>query len=446
MSLLEQAENLLQDAASEYRKATAYPQPRCRVVVNGQDITSAIEKRLISIELTDNRGMEADQLDINLSDHDGLLAIPPRGAAVRLWLGWSDTGLVDKGSFTVDETEHSGAPDTLSIRARSADLRGGLKTKRERSWSSTALGTVIGAIAAAHGLAPVISPLLAAIELVHLDQANESDANLLTRLGQEHDAISAVKAGRLLFMPAGNSTTASGKALPHVILTRADGDQHRFLQADRDSYTGVKAYYYEVNSAEKKEAIAGAGDNLKELRHSYTDQASALQAARAEWKRIQRGTATLSYNLAKGRPELTPDQTYSLFGVKAEIDAIIWLGGNLRHSFTSDSFTTSLDLESKLPEQDGIADLVQSREKHTGISAWYRDEKTGQQNTVAVGDQTNARRLTHLYASKGSAQRAVDREWKNYRSMSPNKETTTLKNFHEHAEYQENRASKIGRV
>lgn len=416
MSILDQATSLLKDAKDKYQKATAYPRPMCRVLVNGQDITGAIEQRLISIELTDNRGMEADQLDINLSDHDGLLAIPPRGATVRLWLGWSDTGLVDKGSFTVDETEHSGAPDTLSIRARSADLRGGLKIKRERSWNSTALGTVIGAIAAAHGLAPVISPLLAAIELVHLDQANESDANLLTRLGQEYDAISAVKAGRLLFMPAGKSTTASGAALPHVMLTRADGDQHRFLQADRDSYTGVKAYYYEINSAEKKEAIAGAGDNLKELRHSYTDQASALQAARAEWKRLKRGTATLSYSLAKGRPELTPDQTYSLFGVKAEIDAIIWLGGNLRHSFTPDSFTTSLDLESKLPDKDDIEDLVEKSVEYTGVTATYRDEKNGKQKTVTAGDQANARRLTHLYASKSSAKRAVEREWKRIQS------------------------------
>jgi len=110
----------------------------------------------------------------------------------------------------------------------------------------------------------------------------------------------------------------------------------------------VKAYYYEVNSAEKKEAIAGGGENIKELRHSFTDQASALQAARAEWNRLQRGTATLSYTLARGRPELIPDQTYSLTGIKAEIAAIIWLGGNLRHSFTPDSLTTSMELESQL--------------------------------------------------------------------------------------------------
>nr|WP_059392480.1 phage late control D family protein [Pseudomonas toyotomiensis] len=415
MSILGQAGQLLERAASGYRDLTSYARPICRVVVNGTDITDVIlgghEPRLVSIQLTDNRGLEADQLDITLSDHDGLLAIPPRGATLHLWLGWSDTGLIDKGTYTVDETEHSGAPDTLSIRARSADLRGGLKVRRERSWDATPLAFIISAIATAYGLTPLVGAGLAAINIAHLDQANESDANLLSRLGREHDAIATIKAGRLLFLPTGKATTASGLALPHVTLTRADGDQHRFLQADRDAYTGVKAYYYDVNSADKKEAIAGAGDNLKELRHSYTDQASALQAARAEWKRLQRGTATLSYTLAKGRPELTPDQTYSLTGIKAEIAAIVWLGGNIRHSFTPDAFTTSLELESQLPDGDDIAGLADQGAGYTGIVAWYRDATTGKQHKITEGDQSNPRRLTHLYESKPSAQRAVKREW-----------------------------------
>ncbi|SFB30389.1 phage late control D family protein [Azotobacter beijerinckii] len=392
--------------------AAAYPSPICRVVVDGRDITAAVVQRLIGISLTDNRGLEADTLDLQLSDHDGLLAIPPRGVTVQLWLGWSDSGLTYKGSYTVDETEHSGAPDVLSIRARSADLRKGLKTKRERSWDAVTLGDVIKTIASGNGLEVVIAPSLAQIPLAHLDQANESDANLLARLGEQHDAIATVKAGTLLFMPAGKSTTASGLPLPHIALTRADGDQHRLLQADRDSYSGVRAYYYEVNSAEKKEAIAGGEDNLKDLRHVYTDQASALNAARAEWSRLQRGTATLSYTLAKGRPDLIPELTYSLTGIKAEIAAITWLGSHVAHSFTADAYTTSLELESKLPDADEILDLADEAGDYTGVLAWYRDEKTGKQHKVTAGDQTRPKRLTHLYASKSSAERAVEREWK----------------------------------
>lgn len=402
----------LKDTAQRFIRDAAYPVPAFRLSVDGLDIAQKISPRLMSMELTDNRGVEADQLTITLSDHDGLLTIPPKGAILRLWLGWSDTGLVDKGTYTVDETEHSGAPDVLSIRARSADLRKGLKTKRERSWSNTTLGEVLGDIAIGNNLTATIAGALDGLPILQLDQANESDANLISRLGEEFDAVASVKAGCLLCLPAGGGKTASGLDLPHITLTRIDGDQHRYLQADRDSYDGVRAYYYDVNSAKKQEAIAGGGDNLKDLRHTYSDQQSALRAARAEFRRLQRGSATLSYTLAMGRPDLIPELTYTLQGVKAEIDEIIWYGGNVQHSLTADGgYTVSLELESKLPE-DNVEDLAEENTgDYTGIIAYYRNEKSGKEKTITAGDQVKPRRLRWLYASEKTAKRAVDREW-----------------------------------
>ena len=403
----------VEDLVERYRRDAAYPVPAFRITVDGNDIAKLISPRLMSLELTDNRGIEADQLSITLSDHDGLLAIPPKGATIRLWLGWSDTGLVDKGTYTVDETEHSGAPDVLSIRARSADLRKGLKTKRERSWSNTTLGDVLGDIALGNGLTATIAGALDGLPILQLDQANESDANLISRMGEEFDAVVTVKAGCLLCLPAGGGKTATGAELPHITLTRADGDQHRYLQADRDSYDGVRAYFYDVNSAKKQEAIAGGGENLKDLRHTFSDRQSALRAARAEFNRLQRGSATLSYTLARGRPDLIPELTYTLQGVKPEIDEIIWYGGNVQHTLSPDNgYTVSLELESKLPEDtvEGLAEENQG--DFTGIIAYYRDKKTGKEKTVTAGDQSKPKRLRWLYATEKTAKRAVDREWK----------------------------------
>jgi len=411
-SVISKVTGYVRSTAEQYVRDAAYPVPAFRLTVDGLDIAQLVSPRLMSLELTDNRGVEADQLSITLSDHDGLLAIPPKGAVLRLWLGWSDTGLVDKGTYTVDETEHSGAPDVLSIRARSADLRKGLKTKRERSWSNTTLGKVLGDIAIGNGLTTTIAGTLDGLPILQLDQANESDANLISRLGEEFDAVASVKAGCLLCLPAGGGKTASGLDLPHITLTRADGDQHRYLQADRDSYDGVRAYYYDVNSAKKQEAIAGGGDNLKDLRHTYSDQQSALRAARSEFRRLQRGSATLSYNLAMGRPDLIPELTYTLQGVKAEIDEIIWYGGNVQHSLSADGgYTVSLEMESKLPE-DNVEDLAEENKgDYTGIIAYYRDQKTGREKTITAGDQAKPRRLRWLYASERTAKRAVQREW-----------------------------------
>ncbi|WP_455911402.1 phage late control D family protein [Pseudomonas putida] len=408
----------LKDTVDRYKRDAAYPVPAFRLTVDGNDIAQIISPRLMSLELTDNRGIEADQLSMTLSDHDGLLSIPPKGAVVRLWLGWSDTGLVEKGTYTVDEIEHSGAPDVLSIRARSADLRKGLKTKRERSWSNTTLGDVLGDIAIGNGLTATIAGSLDGLPILQLDQANESDANLISRLGEEFDAMASVKAGCLLCMPTGGGKTASGLDLPHVTLTRADGDHHRYLLADRDSYDGVRAYFYDVNSAKKQEAVAGGGENLKDLRHTYSDKQSALRAARAEFNRLRRGSATLSYTLAMGRPDLIPELTYTLQGVKDEIDEIIWYGGNVQHNLSPDNgYTMSLELESKLPE--GTVDDLAEENKldYTGIIAYYRDDKTGKEKTMTAGDQAKPRRLLWLYANKNTAKRAVDREWKRLQAV-----------------------------
>jgi phage protein D len=410
---LSRVTGFLNDAAERYQRGAAYPVPAIRITVDDKDIAPAIIPRLISLDLMDNRGIEADQLTITLSDHDGLLAIPPKGAVIRLWLGWSDTGLVDKGTYTVDETEHSGAPDVLSIRARSADLRKSLKTKRERNWSNTTLGDVLGDIALGNGLTATIAGALDGLPILQLDQANESDANLISRIGEEFDAVISIKAGSLLCLPAGGGKTASGADLPHITLTRADGDQHRHLQADRDSYDGVRAYFYDVNSAKKQEVIAGGGENLKDLRHTYSDRQSALRAAQAEFNRLQRGSATLSYTLALGRSDLIPELTYTFQGVKDEIDAIIWYGGNVQHTLSADNgYTVSLELESKLPE-DTVEDLAEENKgDFTGITAHYRDKKTGKEKTVTAGDQSKPRRLRWLYTSETTAKRAMDREWR----------------------------------
>ncbi len=49
---------------------------------------------------------------------------------------------------------------------------------------------------------------------------------------------------------------------------------------------------------------------------------------------------------------------------------------------------------------------------YTGVVAWYREEKAGEQKKLTTGGQTKPKRLTHLYASEANAQRAVGRELK----------------------------------
>ncbi|GAE54114.1 hypothetical protein XPR_0749 [Xanthomonas arboricola pv. pruni MAFF 301420] len=170
--------------------------------------------------------------------------------------------------------------------------------------------------------------------------------NLLTRLGQRFDAVATVKGGALVFAPIGTGTTATGKPLPTVTLTRRDGDQHRYSVADRDAYTGVRAHWVDKGKARRQSVLVGTDDNAKRLRESYADEATARQHAHAELERVKRGVAKLDYTLAIGRADLFPEHIVTVSGFKPEIDGQRWLIAKTTHTVSGSSgFSTSLELE-----------------------------------------------------------------------------------------------------
>ncbi|MDF2180962.1 contractile injection system protein, VgrG/Pvc8 family [Neptuniibacter sp. CAU 1671] len=156
----------------------------------------------------------------------------PSGVTIKLWLGWLGQ-LEYKRQFEVDEITHTGNPAVLSITARSADFKGDLKKKREQSYHLVKLGDLLTTLAKRNNLVPAIEQQLADKFIDHLDQTNESDLNLITRLGQRYGALHSIKAGRLLFKLAGRGDTVGGSEIPAVTLKRSHGDNHTFTQTDR---------------------------------------------------------------------------------------------------------------------------------------------------------------------------------------------------------------------
>lgn len=390
-----------------------YPHAIYKILVNGLDISEKIQTRLIRLNITDNRGIEADTVEIELSDHDGSLLIPPKGAELDVYIGWSNQGLVYKGKYIVKEREYSGVPDILTIRGASADLKATFKKKKERSFDNKTIKDIVNTIATEQQLKAMINDQLGQIILAHIDQ-NESDANLMTRIADEHDAIATVKNGYLLFMPKGESKTISGLDLPMFIITRNMGDSHRWADTDgADEVSGVTVYYYDNDKAKRQKVTIGMSDeNTRELRNIQRDEKSAKRIAQAEFNRIKSKSATFSYKLAYGKPELIPEMQMQFMGLKSEIDDIIWLGTRVVHTLSSDNgYTTDLELEVYLPESDDLSELIDNESgSYTGILAYYQDGKnTGK---VTQGDQTAPKRLTYLYKNKLTATTAATREYK----------------------------------
>ena len=358
--------------------------PQAELTIDGRRFGTQAMSRIISISLTDKRGFEADELTIELDDHDGTIAIPKTGSKIMLKLGYQETGLVEKGEYLVSEFTASGSPDRLSITARAADLAEALAEQVEKSWHKQTLYQIIETIAKKHKYEYIISKDYQNTKIEHIDQTNESDASFMSRLAEQYDAIATVKNGKLLFIPAGESQTASGQPILPTTITRASGDSHSFTYSSSNSYQAVRAYYTDKKTGQKKEVIVNKdnaypnkkttqqtktvkgktfkakkkendnqkvnteGQKIKTLRHLYATESGAWSGARGAFKKIQRGVAEFSITLAVGRPDLYPETPAVVKGFKPEIDAEAWLITEVSHKIDSGGYTASIQFEARI--------------------------------------------------------------------------------------------------
>ncbi|MFP5028604.1 DNA primase [Acinetobacter pittii] len=426
--MLNQITNKLNEAADSYQTETEYPFPIYRLEVDGNDISPLVVDRLISLNIKDNRGLVVDSVDIELDDSDGQLEIPPEGAIIQVWIGWSNTGLVDKGKYKVESVTHRGAPDVLSISAFSNDVSEGLKQKRERSFSNKTIQVIFETVGAEYALKTIVHDTLANRVISYIAQ-NESDANLITRIADEHDAIATVKNGHLILLPRGASQTVSGLPLPTAQIFRSDGDGHNYTTGTgTDRITGVKAFYYDAGKSKKLYVVIGDNEeNLKEIRYVHRDKKTAELACQAEFNRCKRSSQKLSYTFAFGQPELIPEQEFVFTGLKPQIDDIVWLGTNVTHNLTDSGFTTSVELEVQLPNADDVSTLFEPDKEgdkelrkqnkkrtgrnyadYSGVIVFYREN--GKDQKLTSGDQSNPLKLIKIYKTKKTAAIALKRE------------------------------------
>lgn len=326
-----------------------------RLSVDGVDFTDRARPRLVSLSITEKRGGEADQIDLVLDDSDARLALPKKGALIRVQLGWrqgSDVtpGLIDKGRFTADEVSWSGPPDQIAIRGRSADLTAAFRQRKETAHKATTLGALARKVAAAHGLEARIAPELAGIAVPVIEQHATSDMALLRRLGREHDAVATVKDRKLILSPIGSGKAPGGAALPAVTLRPSDGDRYSYREIDRSGDAGAEARYHDVDTGERATVKAGGGGSgtPRRVRKVYHSKAAATAAAKATANRAARAAAEFEMQLALGRADIYPEQSTTLAGFKPAINARKWIVSEVRHQLDrAGGFTTSVKLETK---------------------------------------------------------------------------------------------------
>jgi phage protein D len=317
--------------------------PTYQVLANSADITAAIASRFMSMTVTDETGITSDMLEIVLADNDPAQPIqrPKKGAELDVFLGYNGAN-ERMGLFVVDEIEYAGWPGEMTIRARGAIFdktpagKANLQSQKERSWpKGTKLADMVAKIAKEHGMEPVVSASLKSIVLPHIDQASESDLNLLVRIGKNYDAIVKPSGGKLVLAKRGESKTASGKTLPTISLTPASGiTRFSVLETARESSGTVVAYYHATTRIKKY----------------FPEKDMAVAAAKAELAKRDRAKSTLSMTLP-GRNDLAAECPLVLAGFRDGVDGK-YIVTRVVHSVAKlGGYSTSLEAE--LPTEGG---------------------------------------------------------------------------------------------
>lgn len=332
--------------------------PDYQIKLDDIDITSNFRSRLMGMTITDKRGMELDTFTMELDDSDGKIILPQRGSILQISIGWQGMALFDKGKFIIQTVTHTGSPDKLALSGFSADLSDVLKESRSESYDRMTLGEIVKRIAERNKLGASLPNNLATPHIEHLDQTNENDLQFLARLAVSYGAVATIKNGKVLLLIPGKGTTAKGDPLPEATIRRRDGDAHSFSYTGDMNNIGVKARWLRLDKANSGRVLVRAeldppgtifetaGSRYLELGTLFTTEEEAVNAATAEWKKNQRMSATLSFGLAMGRPELTPEMLIEVSGFKELIDKHKWIISSVAHTINSGGgFTSKVELE-----------------------------------------------------------------------------------------------------
>lgn len=342
--------------------------PAFRITHEDADITAAIAARLLSLRVTDQAGIVADQFDVAVDNRDGAIVIPETGAELAIAMGYVGQPLQDLGRYTIDEIEVSGLPRTISLHGKSANFKASLKSQKHRAWDRTTLGAIVQTIAKEHGMEAQVDERYAGIRILHIDQAYESDLNLLTRLSDQYGGVAKPAGGALLFVRRADGRAADGKPLSTLALVPSDttgGDGWRTSVHERLYYARVGAFWGNRRKAETEYVYAGEGEPVFYIRHPFRGKQAALAGAESKLRQLRAGTTGLTMSLV-GKPELCAEMPISLAGFDSLTDGE-WIVTRAEHVLSGQGLTTRIEAQRRADlEAEDEAKAVSDDEPEEG--------------------------------------------------------------------------------
>ncbi|OJH83047.1 phage late control D family protein [Serratia marcescens] len=231
--------------AADGKSSGAVPTPVFELVYGQKDITVDVTPYVLSISFTDKLSGESDEIQVELEDSDGRWRdawYPGKGDTLLLKLGLEGQKLLNCGTFSIDEIELGGPPDTVSLRGLSASVTAAMRTRSNRGFENTTLLAIASRIAKKHALR--LEGTIEPLKLDRVTQYNETDLAFMTRLAREYGYIVKVTHEALVF----SHRVTLREAEPVHTLTPAMVGRYRLRDTINRIYKQAKVKYQDTRT------------------------------------------------------------------------------------------------------------------------------------------------------------------------------------------------------
>jgi len=321
--------------------------PLLQVTINGKTLGGFLFSAISSVTVTDVAGIVSDSADITFSNTSIFqrMARPKPGAEIAIALGYLGS-FRPMGLFIAEEIVEEAPPRSITISAIAkvqGETKSGLSPIHEqktRSWpAGLTLKEIATTIADDNGLELAVTSNAAAIVPGHIDQIDESDLSVLTRIALSLDLIAKPAGGRLFVGVRAESKSASDRSMPVVALKEGDVSNWAARETFGEGVGTVIAVYRDRAKNKDVEVKIGEGKPERRLRQRFPNEAVARAVATAESRRSSRAVESLSITMV-GRPSIVAEGIVVLAGFSSSADGK-WVVEVATHTLSGEGYQTT---------------------------------------------------------------------------------------------------------
>lgn len=234
-----------------------------KVVYDGKDITQDITANVTGLTYSDNSEKEADDIELTIEDVEAFWRnswYPTKGSKISLSIGYdTDTILVNCGTFEIDEITISGPPDIISIKAIATGFKGGIRTKKSKSFENQTLKQIAQYVADQNKLTLVGS--IANVNFTRVTQNRESDISFLARVALEYGYLFSIRDKQMIF----TSMTEIENGQPVLSIDRSQLNRYSIKDKTSETYQAANVSYHNPGDGQIKSATVHTLSNKDDV-------------------------------------------------------------------------------------------------------------------------------------------------------------------------------------